>query len=287
MKTAKLDNYRKGPTVFNSALTRAFLISLSAIACAQAADLRPDQQAALDKVLSVMDPNMREMVRPQLEMTIQSMTPEQVQLFVKSATGNSSNSNPEPVQEEPEKKATPADLAFNRAQYEPVLRKHWDAKKAFDTFVDGELAKCPDSSKYAVYREAERYEVLGLSPQWQRAPDNKEAEASIIGSTYAPQDGRYQFDFSKVRMTFNKDVVAGAIAKACADYTKEAAAFKAKAGPLMSSGQSQAALDLQGAVSRKVSDISQKLQAVLEAEGPAGSYNAEMMQALQNPKPVK
>jgi hypothetical protein len=97
----------KGPTVFNSTLIRAFLISASAIACVQAADLRPDQQAALDKVLSAMDPSMREMVRPQLEITVQSMTPEQLNLFVKSATGNSSNSNPEPAQEEPEKKASP------------------------------------------------------------------------------------------------------------------------------------------------------------------------------------
>lgn len=268
-------------------LLRTLMILLSAVACAQAADLRPDQQAALEKILATMDPNMREMVRPQLEATIGSLSPEQVQMFVKSAGGSGSNNNSEPAPEEPETKATPEDLAFNRAQYEPVMHKHWDAKKAFDTFVDAELANCPDSGKYAVYREAERYEIMGLSPQWQRAPDNKEAEARIVGGTYAPQDGRYKFDFSKVRMTFKKDVVGSAIAKACADWVKEAAAFKAKAGPLMNSGQSQAALDLQGAASRKADAIAQSLQAVLDAEGPAGNYNAEMMQALQNPKRVK
>jgi hypothetical protein len=46
-------------------------------------------------------------------------------------------------------------------------------------------------------------------------------------------------------------------------------------------------LDLQGAASRKVSALSATLQSVLEAEGPAGNYNAEMMNALQNPKRVK
>ena len=88
-------------------------------------------------------------------------------------------------------------------------------------------------------------------------------------------------------MTFNKEVVANAIAKACAEWTREAAAFKAKAGPLMHSDQSQAAWELQGTVSRKVSQIVEGLQKVLEAEGPAGNYNVEVMQALQNPKRVK
>jgi hypothetical protein len=265
------------------------MILLSAVACAQAAELRPDQQAALDKILSTLDPNMREVVRPQLETTIRSLTPEQVAMFSQSVAGGASNDTAQSTSkpEEPEPKPSPEDLAFNRAQYEPALRKHWDAKKAFDTFVDLELAKCPQGGKYAVYREAERYEIMELSPQWQRAPDNRDAEASIVGASYAPQDGRYQFDFSKVRMTFNKDVVGNAVTKACADWTKEATAFKAKASPLMNAGQSQAALDLQGAVSRKVGEIQQTLQQVLDAEGPAGNYNTAMMQALQKPKRVK
>lgn len=270
-------------------LSRTFLILLSGVACAQAADLRPDQQAGVEKILATMEPDIREMVRPQIEMSLQSLSPEQVAMFVKAATGGASDKAPQsaPEPEETERKASPEDLAFNRAQYEPALRKHWDAKKAFDTFVDTELAKCPSSDDYAVWREVDRYEILDLKPQWQRAPDNKDAEARILGATYAPKEGRYQFDFSKVRMTFNKDVVANAIAKACAEWTREAAAFKAKAGPLMHSNQSQAAWDLQNAVSRKVEAITQTLQAVLNAEGPASGYNAAMMDALQNPKRLK
>lgn len=269
-------------------LSYALLGSL-AFSAAIAADLRDDQSAAVDKILAAMDPAMRDMVRPQLELSIMHLSPQQVEMFVKGASGaNPANNAPAPVAEEPERTASPDDLAYNRAQYEPALRQHWDAKKAFDTFVDAELkAKCPDPSKYAVYREAERYDVMELRPTWQRAPDNREAEASIVGSSYAPKDGRYKFDFSQVRMTFDKAIVTNAISKACADWTKEAVAFKAKAGSLMTSGQSQAALDYQGAVANRVSAIAQTLQTVLDVEGPAGNHNTAMMQALMNPTPLK
>lgn len=276
--------------MFNRIVARIVLASVALITCAFAAELRPDQKAAVDKILATMDASTREMVRPSIEQSIQYLTPEQVTMFVSAATKGASDQNDQPAAaaQEPQTQATPEDLAYNRAQYEPALRKHWEAKKAFDTFVDAELAaKCPKPGQYAVYREAERYDLMELSPTWQRAPDNQSAEATIVGDTYAPKDGRYKFDFSKVRMTFNKDAVSNAIAKACADWTKEAVAFKEKAQALMNSGQSQAALDLEGAASKKVSAINATLQAVLEAEGPAGSYNAEMMNALQNPKRLK
>jgi hypothetical protein len=281
---------KKDSIVSNRIIPRVVLASVALISCASAADLRPDQKAAVEKILATMDASTREMVRPSIEQSIMYLTPEQVTMFVSAATKGASGQDQQqaPVEEEPEREATPEDLAYNRAQYEPALRKHWQAKKAFDTFVDAELAaKCPKPGKYAVYREAERYDVMELSPTWQRAPDNQNAEASIVGGTYAPKDGRYDFDFSKVRMTFNKETVSNAIATACADWTKEAVAFKEKAQALMISGQSQAALDLEGSTSKKVSAMNSKLQAVLDAEGPAGKYNAEMMDALQNPKRAK
>jgi hypothetical protein len=277
-------------TVINRIVSRVVLATFVLITCASAAELRPDQKAAVEKILATMDASTREMVRPSIEQSIMSLTPEQVTMFVSAATQGASNQNEQqaPMEEESQRQASAEDLAYNRAQYEPALRKHWQAKKAFDTFVDGELAaKCPKPGQYAVYREAERYDLMELSPTWQRAPDNQDAEARIVGGSYAPKDGRYDFDFSKVRMTFDKQAVSAAIAKACADWTKEAVAFKEKATGLMNSGQSQAALDLQGAASRKVSALSATLQSVLEAEGPAGNYNAEMMNALQNPKRVK
>ncbi len=253
-----------------------------------AADLRPDQKEALEKVMAAIDPSMREMVRPQMEQTVSMMNSEQLKLFVASATKGASTTQEAPAEEEPERQATPEDLAYNRAQYEPVMRKHWAAKKAFDEFVDAEMqAKCPNPDKYAVYREAERYELMGLSPNWQRAGTNAETEVQVLGGTYVPKDGRYKFDFSKVRMTFDKGAVSNAITKACADWTNEAAAFKPKAAALMNSGQSEAAHRFQGTASAKVNQINQTLEAALNAEGPAGSYNAAMMDALQNPKQVK
>jgi hypothetical protein len=277
--------------VSNRIVPCLLLASLALTQFAYAGELRPDQKAAVEKILATVDPSMREMVRPQIEQSIAYMNPQQVAMFVDGAAKQAASNNAAkqaPVKETPKREATPEDLAYNRAQYEPAMLKHWQAKKSFDDFVDAELkAKCPNRDKYAVYREAERYELMELNPDWQRASWNADAEAQVIGSTYAPKDGRYKFDFSKVRMSFNKDTVSSAIAKACADWTKEAAAFKEKASALMNSGQSDAAHRFEGTASAKVGAIENALKAVLDAEGPAGNLNSAMMDALQNPQPVK
>lgn len=267
-----------------SALVAAFIL---ATPCAGAADLRPDQKAAVEKVLATIDPAARQMVRPQIEQTISMLGPEQVAMFVASATAGQSEQQA-PAEEESASQASPEDLAHNRAQYEPILRKHWQAKKSFDDFVDAELAaKCPKPDKYAVFREAERYELMGLSPNWMRATKDMETEVQLMGGTYVPQDGRYNFDFSKVRMTFDKDAVSSAIVKACADWTKEAVAFKEKAAVLMNSNQSEAAFKLQNTASSKVSPIDSTLEAAIDAQSPASKSNMAMMDALMNPKRVK
>lgn len=135
---------------------------------------------------------------------------------------------------EAEVAATPEDLEYNRKQYEPVVRQHWAAKKSFDEFVNAELtAKCPDKDQYAVFRSAERYELMPLNPQWHRAATSADLEVQVVGAAYAPQDGRYDFDFSKVKMTFDKQAVTAAVTKACAAWVKEAATFKEQASALM------------------------------------------------------
>jgi hypothetical protein len=268
-----------------------FLASLAFAPLTYAADeLRADQKAAIEKVLATVDPSMREMIRPQIEQSIVYLTPQQVAMFVSSATGEgASSSTPEqaPAQEAPKGQATPEDLAYNSAQYEPAIRKHWHGRKSFDDFVEAELkAKCPSRGKYAVYREAERYELLELNPNWQRASWSADGEVQVWGSTYVPQDGRYDFDFSKVRMTFDKESVVSAITKACADWAKEAAAFHEEALALMNSGQSGAAHNLESTASSRAASIQASLETVLDAEGPAGNFNSALMDALQNPKPV-
>jgi hypothetical protein len=267
-----------------STLAAALLLAMP---FAAAADLRPDQKAAVDKILATMEPSMRQMVRPQMEQSISMMTPEQVAMFVASATAGQERQQ-EAVEEESSSEASPEDLAYNRAQIEPVLRKHWKAKKEFDEFVDAELAaKCPNPDKYAVYREVERYELMPVGANWHRAHDHMETEVQIIAGTYPPQDGRYDFDFSKVRMTFDKSAVSSAIEKACADWTKEAIAFKEKASKLMYAGDSDAAFKLERAAGSKVSAINSGLEAALNEQAPSANYNAAMMEALQNPKRVK
>lgn len=247
-------------------------------------DLRADQIAAIEKILATVDPSMREMVRPQIEQAIRYLGPEQVAMFVAGATGANEPTEPAPAPE-PEREATPEELAYNRKQYEPAIRKHWEARKTFDDFVDAQLkAKCPNPDKYAVYREAERYELMPLTPTWPRASDNADIDVHVAATAYVPKDGAYDFDFSKVRMTFDKNAVANAIEKACADWTKVAAAFKEKAAALMNSGQSEAAFRFEQGAGAKVAPIEEALNRVLEAESPAANFNSAMTTALQNPK---
>lgn len=253
---------------------------------AHAATLRPDQAAALEAMLNSVEPQMRPMLRKQLEDSISVMTPEQVALFMSGFASQSRSSDaqdePEP---EPEPTATGEDLEYNRQQYEPVVRKHWAAKKAFDDFVTAELnSKCPKADQYAVFRSAERYELMPLSPNWHRAATSADLEAQVIGAAYVPQDGRYDFDFSKVRMTFDKQAVSAAITKACADWTKEAVVFKEKAAALMYAGKSNEAMALENAGNQKISAIDETLTRAIDALSPAANANAEMMNALMNPK---
>lgn len=274
--------------MIKSTLPRMALAALAFSSCAAAANLRPDQEAAIEQLLAAVEPESRELARPMIEQTISSLTPEQVAMVVAGAARNAAAAQAQKAAPPPPKRvATAADLEYNRAQYEPALRKHWEAKRAFDQFVEAEIeAKCPNRDTYAVYREVERYELMPLSPNWQRAAWTAEAEVDVMGKTYAPDDGRYDFDFSKVRMTFDKTKVSNAIANACAEWTEAAKAFKAKAQQLMLSGQSNAALALERTTNAKVSAIDEKLTAILEAEGPAGKFNEAMYDALRNPKRV-
>jgi hypothetical protein len=251
--------------------------------------LRTDQRAAIENILDTVEPSMREMVRAQLEQAIVHLTPEQVEVFVTRAAEQAeagSTAEQSPPKQVRKREATPADLAHNRAQYEPAIRRHWEARKAFDDFVGAELeTKCPDRHKYAVYREAERYELMALDPEWQRASWNADTDIQVWGAR-VPQDGRYDFDFSKVRMTFDKQAVASAVSKACADWTKEAIVFQEEASALMHAGQSGAAQRLENGSASGVTEIRESLNEVLERESPGTDYNSALMNALQNPKPV-
>ncbi|HOP19215.1 MAG TPA: hypothetical protein PK585_03965 [Amphiplicatus sp.] len=240
-----------------------------------AADLRPDQKAAVEKLLADIDPATRDYLRPQMEESVAMLNEAQIADLVAGMDDSGSGDTvdeEEAYEEEPT--ATPEDLAYNRAQFEPVYRKHWQAQKDFDAFADATLAaKCADREKYAVFGSAYRYELPTLAPNWPRAADNVDAAVAIFTDAYAPKDGRYKFDFSNVRMSFDKPAVEAAISKACAAWNTEAAAFYKKARPLADANDFAGAQAAANAGAAKMAPIAQALETALNEQAPAADYS--------------
>ncbi|RAN40412.1 hypothetical protein [Hyphomonas sp. GM-8P] len=249
----------------------SFAALVLAFAPAAAADLRPDQKVLVEKLLAGMDPSMREPMRPQIEQSIIMMTPEQTAAVMAGMVDDSTyDAGTEPEEEEGDEIASPEDLAYNRAQFEPVIRANWQAQKDFDNFTDAVLKeKCPDRETYAVFGSGYRFEFRRLAPNWPRASSNVDSDVQILSGSYAPQDGRYDFDFSKVKTSFDKAAVASAIARACADWTKEAAVFQTKAHALVAASDFDGAFNLEQASSGKVTAIETPLETTLNAQAPA------------------
>src|SRR5262245_27604277 len=201
------------------------LLSVSAFAA-----LQPFQQNALDKMLATMDPQKAALAKPQLEQMLSTMNEAQVQQVLaamstrQTAPASAAPPPPTPVP------VTSADLAFNKAQWEPAIRKAWDGEHAYDEYVRARLASaCPPIGTYAVFGSGWRYEIGPPSPSWPTASNSADLDVQIIGPSYAPQDGRYRFDFSKVRTTFDKTAVDSAIDHARAEYVEIGRAFTADA----------------------------------------------------------
>jgi hypothetical protein len=203
---------------------------------------------------------------------------------------NNLDAKPAAVQNAPapvpkKRQATAEELAHNRAQYEPAIRRHWRLQREFNDLLDAQFAAhCPDRHKYAVYDVAVRFELRQLAFDGFRGTDNADIDVSIYEAGNAPKDGRYEFDFSKTRMSFNKQRVASAVANACAEWSREAAAFHEKASAYLKAGQHAAAAKAEGAGNVRVDAMAKTLRAVLEAESP--SSDMALHEALANPKPV-
>jgi hypothetical protein len=262
------------------------LALLSVTGLALAAGLRPDQQAAVERMLAELEPAKREAARAQIEQSVAGLSPAVISMLVnnldsKQAGGRASQSSI------PQKKrqATAEDLAYNRAQYEPALRRNWQLQRDFDEFVDAQLKdRCPDRNKYAVYAIAERYELRELKPEWFRGTDSADINVSIYEGSRAPKDGRYDFNFSKVRVSFDKQAIANAIATACADWSREAAEFHDKSSAHMKAGQSAAVAKAERAGNARIDAIAKALLSVIETESPSPDMALE--NALSKPKPV-
>ena len=254
---------------------------------ASAADLKPFQQDALDKILATMDAQTQAFARPQLEQTLAVMNEAQVQLMLQSMVEQPPDNPPEESGNAAEESvATPEDLEYNRAQYAPALREAWQASHDFDEFVDVTLAaNCPTRDEYAVFGSAWRYEVAPMQPTWTRASNSADLDVQVLGSSYAPQDGRYDFDLSGMRNNFDRAAVESAIKTACADYRKIGEEFMAGAKANMDGDMLPSGPALENAANAQAFPLNSALGDKLTSLGPAG--NAPILNALINGTRVK
>lgn len=254
---------------------------------AGAAKLRPDQERAIEAMLKDVEPAMRPMARQQLAMSFANFSEAQIAMMMSKMAENKAAEAkaPKPVVEV-ERESTPEDIAFMRAQFEPVMRKHHAAQVEFDKLVNAKVAAyCPASGVYARYGSGWRYEVGQFMMDSALGANNIEARVTIAGEAYMPKDGRYKFDFSKVRTTFDKAAVETAIKTACGKVHATGKAFLAKVDPLIAANNWDGAFKAEGAANAALEPIRAELQAAYDKIGP-GDISAIQL-AMMNGVKVK
>jgi predicted nucleotidyltransferase len=254
--------------------------------------LRPDQRRAVELSIAGMEPSMRPFMFEQMAKNYASYDEATMKKLIKALEATAS-----PEQLAAADKAmkddgpitgalSDGDFAYNRAQYEPVIRKHWDAKKKFDVLVAKKRETlCPNRDTVARFGSAWRYELIELSINYTAASQNPDSDVAVLGSTYAPQDGRYNFDFSKVRMTFDEKAVEAAIKEGCDAYKAEGVKFLAKIDPMIARQDWEGAHRAEQAAMGPVSTIIERMNGKLAQLSPDAGY--PLMSALQNGKRIK
>lgn len=250
------------------------------------ARLRPDQQRALELTLKGVEPSMRPFLREQMAANLAPYSEAQIALLIKGLEDSASTSSGDHADTEAEQRAeeiSPADLEYNRKQFEPAIRKAHKAQVEFDAFANAKLeAHCPKRGEFARWGSAWRYEMMPLKEEVSTATWNVESDIAVMGSTYAPQDGRYTFDFSKVRFTFDKAAVEGAIKQACGEYRAQGKTFLAKLDPLVAKEDWQGAHDLEQRAMSWIDPVRRRLDEALTKQSPNSDY--ALITAMQNPK---
>jgi hypothetical protein len=243
---------------------------------AQTPKLRPDQERAIEAALKDVEPAMRPMAREQLAKSFGMFSEAQIAMMMAKMEENrkAEAAKPTKVKEEPKRQATPEDLAFNRAQYEPVIRKHHAAQKRFDELANAKLeAYCPGRDEFARFGSGWRYEQGEFMQPSALATWNVETNVQVAGQAYAPQDGRYKFDLSKVRMTFDEKEVDTAIKQACDQVRARGKEFLAKVDPLLAKKDWDGAFMAEGSAQAKLGPIRAELKAKFEKISP-GDFSA-------------
>lgn len=173
------------------------------------------------------------------------------------------------------------DRAFMKAQYEPVIRKHHAAQRAFDAFYNMKIAEyCPARDQYTRFGSAWRYEQGQFVQPSALASWNVETNVLVTDEAYAPQEGRYRFDFSKVRMTFDEAKVDAEIKSACERVHAAGRDFLAKIDPVIAQKDWENAFKLEGWAKGRLSPIRHDLKVAMDKLSP-GDFS-EIQLALMN-----
>ena len=173
------------------------------------------------------------------------------------------------------------DKAFMKAQYEPVIRKHHAAQKAFDAFYNAKIAEyCPARDAYARFGSAWRYEQGQFVEPSALASWNVETNVLVTDEAYAPQEGRYRFDFSKVRMTFDEAKVEAEIKSACERVHAAGRDFLTKVDPVIAQKDWVGAFKLEGWAKGRLNPIRHDLQVAMDKLSPGDT--SEIVLALMN-----
>lgn len=264
----------------------AALLSVFVTGEAIAQTLQPFQQRVLDRMLETVEPEMRPILRAQLAPTLAALNEQQVTMMLEAMAADGAPTE-DILDALSEAAASAEDLAHNRAQFEPMIRRAWAAGRAFDELVAAKLEElCPADGQFAVFGSAWRYEVYPLSPTWPKASNSADLDVEIIGASYAPQDGRYDFDFSAVRLDFDEAAVERGIAGACAEYAAIGSAFMAAARA--DSGEDDVPPNgerIARDANAQAGAVRSRLETLLTAQAPSG--NNAIFTALLNGKPVR
>lgn len=255
-------------------------------------ELRPDQKRAVELSIAGVDPAQRPFMYEQMAKNLAPYDEKQIAALIKGLEASASKEQIEiadshlndtgPV----EGALSAADFAYNRAQYEPVIRKAWEAQKKYDDFVNAKMAAyCPDRDTAARWGSAWRYELHQFRIPSATASWNPDTDVQVMGSAYAPQDGRYNFDFSKVRYSFDEKAADAAIKEACSAFAAKGVEFLAKLDPMIAKEDWSGAFKLEQTANAGIEPIRAKLDQKLEPLSP--NYGYPLMAALQNGKRVK
>ncbi len=256
---------------------------------AQTPALRADQKKLIEISIAHVEPAQREFAYAQMAKTVAPFNEAMIAQMTQAAQANTAKHKAATkvvAREEPAKEMTPEDRAFNKAQFEPVIRKHHAAQKAFDAFANARLkAYCPGRDDYARFGSGWRYEQGEFIQPSALATWNVDSNVEIASQAYAPQDGRYSFDFSRVRLTFDEAAVDAAIKSACDQVKARGKEFLAKVDPLIAAKDWDGAFKAEGAAQGKLEPIRQELQAKFAKISP-GDFT-EIQLAMMNGRRVK